>query len=387
MFMSDNKNYNSSSLIDYLSGGNHELFHSNLLAFIAKYYPSYFKSIFNLGKMDYDGVYVERESNNLDLSITNGDEYIFVLENKMKSLPDLDQLKRYDEKIEKQNKKTGTDCKKILLTFYEPEESPEGSGWETVTYQQLSENMKKSWSHLDTTPPYFGQFINDYTDYIDKLYSDSKSWKENLKEGKSQFRILKYWKDTSPERKWKKLFKAKVIFEYLGEYLRKEIGSRELYKISTGVVKAKPFLEIVISFRNGKILNNGDNDITKSSNYWIQIYPHEIQQGFTIPYDVKVRLSGKEKQERQDLVRDVWELIGKDSTFKDIAELFFKSHFFDMENFIPRLEGNKKLRAYLDDEMAMVYINEPIPEDTQITPYFEEKAKDIKILIDRFERA
>lgn len=373
-------------LIDYLSGGNHELFHSNLLAFIAKYYPSYFKSIFNLEKMDYDGIYVERERNNFDLSISNGKEYVFVLENKMKSFPDIDQLEKYNKKIEKQNKKTGAECKKILLTFYETEADTEEKGWGIISYRQLSENMKKGWKHLDTTPPYFGQFINDYTDYIDKLYSESKSWKEQLQEGKSKFKILKYWKDISIERKWKKLFKAKVILEYLSEYLRNEIGYKGFYKISTGVVRAKPFLEIVILFHQEKIIKFEDKDTSKYSKYWIQIYPHEIQQGFTIPYNVKIKLKGKDKQKRQQLVKNVWKLIGKTPGFKDIAELFFNSQFFDTENFIPKLEGKKKLRAYLYDDAAMVYYNEPIPEDTEINQYFKEKANDIKSILDIFEK-
>ena len=371
-------------LLDYLSGGNHELFHSNLLAFIAKNYPDYFKSILNI-ELEYDPKNVEREKDNFDLSISDGKEYILVLENKMKSLPNINQLEKYNEKIQKHNKKTGTECKKILLTLLGTDANPEEKGWKTISYQQLAQNMQKGFKHLNTYPPYFGQFLNDYIEYINKLYEDLINWQKELKEGKSLFGILRYWKDNSIESSWRKLFKAKVIFEYLSADLKKELGNKDYFKISTGVVRAKPFLEIVISFHDGKILNIQDKDVVNHSNYWIQIYPHEIQQGFTIPYNVKSSLK-EEKKERKELVEDVWKLLKQNKVFKEIAEFLFNSELFDKNDFKPKLKGKKKMRAYLYDEAAMVYYNEEISEKTSIKDYFAEKAKGIKTILDKYEK-
>ena len=120
----------------HLSGANHELFHSNLLAFLAKYEPAYFRKIFSLpDDFQYNLAKVYREKNKFDLSLVRDvpnprkkgqfkEETVLVLENKFKSLPSEKQLKDYHKKATDTNK-TVTDCHFILLSLLEPSFKPE----------------------------------------------------------------------------------------------------------------------------------------------------------------------------------------------------------------------------------------------------------------------
>ena len=373
---------------DCLSGGNHELFHSNILAFIAKNYPDFFKSIFSLGGLDYNPDNVEREKNNFDLSISNGREYIFVLENKMKSIVNHNQLMKYNEKIEKKNKKTGTNCIKIILTLLRSDISKENTGWTTFTYKELGDRMRKGFMHLNTNPPYLGQFLEDYVNYIDELYKNVDNWGKELSK-RNRFKILIYWELNSKERTWLSLFKAKVLFEYIAEYIKKGSefqGYAEYCKVSTGITHAVPFLEFAISFQNNEIIKVDKNETDQiHMSYWLQIYPHEIQQGFTLPYKIKGQINKKDKDQRSSLIENVWKMCHKNPILRNIGLRNFNSKQFDKEKFLPKLKGKRKQRAYLYDDVAMVYYIDTIHESTQIFQYFDTIVRNIGATINELK--
>ena len=119
-----------------LSLSSNELFHSNFLSWIWNCDPEAFKKIISLfvGKeFDIDrgpdkSIEVRREYKNFDLSIVerNGEEegrVLFVLENKVKSVPYIEQIEEYIDKIKLHNDRFG--CTKrektpvTLLTLIE----------------------------------------------------------------------------------------------------------------------------------------------------------------------------------------------------------------------------------------------------------------------------
>lgn len=384
-------------LIEFLSGGNHELFHSNLFAFIAKNSKNYFKAIFKLQDLEpdlkFDAEDVYREKNNLDLSIFRDNKFLLVIENKMKSLPDSNQLERYNNKIANQNKEGLEKERKILLTFLDARENSEETGWTTISYKELAQNMRSELHLLNNKPFYLLPLIYDYIEYIEKLYGRVEKWRKEIKAADCTFKALRYWENQEEGNNWIPLFKSKVMFEYICNDLREEIkkiGLENYCNISTGIVRAKPFLEIAVKFNDDKIVNFTDTKNKKEySVYWIQIYPHEIQQGFTLSFDVKNSLKDKEigkdkvnpKAKRAELVTNVWQECKENHAFKRIAEQNFNSEKFDQVKFTPVLKGKKIPRAYLYDDAAMVFYVETIESTRLISEYFKTIAENVKSVL------
>lgn len=116
--------------------GSKELFHSNMLAWLLqqkdknnKWYifEKFLEIVLGIEVSSIEGVRVERESDNLDIIIKyllkEDDKYIcklIVIENKFKSLPDLQQLSENDTKIDKIIKE-----KEKLNTWSDQEKRPD----------------------------------------------------------------------------------------------------------------------------------------------------------------------------------------------------------------------------------------------------------------------
>lgn len=88
-------------MIDYLkesplyamSLGGRELYHSNFWAWLMRKYPGFINVFFE--NIETDGVKITREEKNHDLTIHTKNNKIYIIENKIKSLPSKEQLDRY----------------------------------------------------------------------------------------------------------------------------------------------------------------------------------------------------------------------------------------------------------------------------------------------------
>ena len=104
----NNKNKDSNDEIEYLKNspiyamslGSKELFHSNFWAWLMRKDKDFVKVFFNEiddkllpEKEDFD--YVKREEKNRDITIHTNDGGIYIIENKIKSLPYVEQLAKY----------------------------------------------------------------------------------------------------------------------------------------------------------------------------------------------------------------------------------------------------------------------------------------------------
>lgn len=388
--------------IESLSGGNHELFHSNILAYIARNHKEYFKSIFGLD-LEYEPIEVRREKDNFDISISKNDKYWFVLENKMKSFPDIKQLERYNDKIKKQNKDNFENCKKILLTMAETDADVHEKGWIQLSYKELASKMKEGFKHLTTTPPYLGQLLRDYIIYIEHLSSKMENWKKSVSiednekaNPKEVITLCGLRPKQNPNNfnKWESLFKVKFQFDCIGDQIRKKINNKDYCQISAGVIRGTPFLAFDIKFKKGKILKTeeiiGEKDI---DTYWIQAYTHEIERGFVTKYDVKKELKDKSKRgrssERLSIIESVWNLCKVHEVFGDIGRTYFDNRYFNKEEFIPYPPKNTrktKYRAYLYDEAAMVYFVEEINKtnDKKISDFINSISEEINSIVDHY---
>ncbi len=171
-----------------LSLGSRELFHSNFLGWLFEQYPPMIGAI-------YDGpvsgkVTTERETSNLDLIVEFGepDERQFlVVEVKVKDAPRLDQLRDYDEKIQKAIK-AGTyigKLHKVLLSLVPaPEqlkckaESNVDDGWRCVYFASVSRRIMDIASEHPIEPDHksiiiaYAQLCRDLSDLLDRAIAE-----------------------------------------------------------------------------------------------------------------------------------------------------------------------------------------------------------------------
>ena len=144
-----------------LSLSNLELYHSNLFAVVLERSEcinhKFFSDVVDINKK-YTNLKVFREKNKIDLTIEVIDEdsknHVIFIENKVKSLPDENQLIRYSEK--------NSSAKGILLSLVEPGfELPKS--WFRRSYGELIEYYSDLLKKVDET---FRLFLIDYIDYM-----------------------------------------------------------------------------------------------------------------------------------------------------------------------------------------------------------------------------
>lgn len=147
-----------------LSLSNLELYHSNLFAVVLEKAEfinhKFFSDVIDLNKK-YTNLKVYREKNSIDLTIEvideEGQTNVIFIENKVKSLPDENQLIRYSEK--------DSNAKGILLSLVEPGfELPES--WFKRSYVELIEYYHDLLDKVDET---FRLFLKDYIEYMENV--------------------------------------------------------------------------------------------------------------------------------------------------------------------------------------------------------------------------
>lgn len=174
-------NYLRTSPLSNLSLSSKELFHSNFLYWLSKNEPDLFiKLIFELsnGGTDLNNIIkwdVKREFLNLDLSIIDSNNnIIFVIENKVKSIPYKEQLVDYNKKISKVNKQKNLQCVKILLSLTKPTFNCAGEGWIWQNYNAVSQILKSQINNIKDQ--YHSSIINDYAEFAKSLHTLVDEW-------------------------------------------------------------------------------------------------------------------------------------------------------------------------------------------------------------------
>lgn len=163
--------------------GSKELFHSNIWAFLIEQQPAFLKAFFpecGMQNVLEDGNGVRREFHHMDLTIET-ETNLFIIENKIKSLPHEDQLSSYRNGISSINeferfKYLVNDTKTVqfLLTGL-PNEGPsilEGSGWSYRNYFNISEDIRKiAEENLETDSSEVYIFALKYAEMVKMLWT------------------------------------------------------------------------------------------------------------------------------------------------------------------------------------------------------------------------
>ena len=168
-----------------ISLGSKELFHSNFLAFLWDCDKQAFLNVINdllpegkkinvnelLGK---EGLTIYREKENLDLCICHTENkkdcIDIIIENKVKSIPYIEQLNEYRQTTAKPQYKNSASVTYILLTLATefPNKEAIERDWNIITYDQLVKAIKQYYRKNDIESR-LQQYVADYTDFIDKL--------------------------------------------------------------------------------------------------------------------------------------------------------------------------------------------------------------------------
>lgn len=441
-------------LMDYLSGGNHELFHSNLLVYIGKRYPKLFLRLMDIDVVEYpelenfDPKNLRREYRSLDISITDKDDnFLLVVENKMKCFPNKKQLEKYENKV-KNKKGYRNKCCFRLLSLKDVGKSQELEPWQVISYSQLKENLAKHWlnnksasTYLESRLPegerkYFSNLLIDYISYINELNEvlDPKKIENDVTSG--NFSILYYNEEEDKNNKWRHLMQRKLRFEAMKSLIENDIikgikkyakkNNKDKFKIleslsfDAGVTRATPFMELAIAFdrNNGDLVKNPT--ISQSEHeiyYWLQVYQGEVQRGFALRINEELSKefnTGQQKKEvehsgnktdskdneeigesteheepmkfdRQDYIKKIWKVCKEIPVFKTIATDCFVENFCH-DCFVPIPEKGKRLRGYLYKDFAMVFIPTGIEKTKLISDFISEITKEITGLLKMFSR-
>lgn len=384
------------NLIEHISGGNHELFHSNVLAYIARNHPDLFVDLFPEVKEELNGFErddVEREKKNLDLSIRNKnfkkkgqdseeDEFLLVLENKMKSFPNMEQLQKYNET-----------CKSkayILLSLLPSNEDVINRiGWKLVTYDDLAERLRG----LTERNPYqidgfFHTFLTYYVEYIESLSKKVREIKKEFDSSLTSVKIKDYLESNENDNKdlpdWQKLFIRKIRFQLVAELIKEKSKGDKLI-CNSGVVRGWiPFIELIPYTRD---------ELNKAPyNYWVQIYDDHIERGFTIRYEsisdgekLKKERPGKRIQKkRQEFFDKIWKACMEKPLLKEIADILDTK--FDLSSFRIKDEANQpEFRGYIYENNAMIDLHSDLP-DLTIDKFVDSmvlEMKEIRSLIEK----
>ena len=168
-----------------LSLGGKEISHSNFWAWLIEQEKDgknpYIKVFMpNFYKNNYVFKSVNREKNNTDVSIeyedANGNLFVFVIENKLKAVPSLQQLKNYQEKCTTKKQKFGGG---LLTGVKSTLDLPDSKEWNFISYEEISRRIDKI--NGETKDIAYIDIIEQYTMDILNISKLMKTKLENTK--------------------------------------------------------------------------------------------------------------------------------------------------------------------------------------------------------------
>ena len=169
----------------YLSGGSKELFHSNFLYWLGVNYRDAFQELMTkmccINAPWPEGWTIQREHKHLDLCVTYKSYAFIIIENKVKSLPDLMQLRRYEQVYA--NHDSG--CTYVVLSLVKDfpghKYLDENTRWQIHHYDELSQMIR------DCCPDNIicqehRPYIRDYCQFVSNLSSMAEEWRIDVQE-------------------------------------------------------------------------------------------------------------------------------------------------------------------------------------------------------------
>lgn len=200
-----------------LSLSSKELFHSNFLFWIGKANKFMFRELIqqlyengtknNIAFIPWeDNFEIKRECNNFDISVIKDNKIIFILENKVKSIPKLSQLDDYTIKV------PDASCMLLSLVKNFPEKETINDKWAIIDYNMLADKIEELYPRYNLDQ-YHSAIIKDYCGYIRNLDSIVAEWvvKGNEKWSQLSNNEIKTLSDLRIDDLYKKLRYACIL--------------------------------------------------------------------------------------------------------------------------------------------------------------------------------
>ena len=164
----------------YLSGGSKELFHSNFLYWLGVNYRGAFQEL--MTKMCHinaswpEGWMIRREHKHLDLCVTYKECAFIIIENKVKSLPDLMQLHRYEQVYANHNRGCTYVVLSLVKDFPGQKYLNDNTCWQLHHYDELAQMIRDCFPDSVICQEH-KPYIRDYCQYISSLSALAEGWK------------------------------------------------------------------------------------------------------------------------------------------------------------------------------------------------------------------
>lgn len=227
-----------------------ELFHSNFWAWLIEYNPEYSKVFFD--DIDFNNkLFVKREEKNRDLSI-HLNQMVYIIENKLKSLPSREQIEEYQ-------KKEPSFCKGCLTGVVRLEDLP--NNWCFKSYKEIGTSILKINEKYQDDKWYF--LIKEYANIIIEIenilvsFSESYGHKLISQSQYDKYPILKDFEDIRFADILKKA-KANDFVNYLISSLKEELDN--LLKNSDFNLYIGSWFSNKSSLVDVRIIKNKDTD-------------------------------------------------------------------------------------------------------------------------------
>ncbi|MBS8225750.1 PD-(D/E)XK nuclease family protein [Vannielia litorea] len=151
-----------------LSLSSRELFHSNFLAWLFDTYPTSITRVIGLEALQAKNVTIKREWKNLDLLIEVTDssqkKMIVAIENKVKDVPKLEQLKKYQQRLERDFPAANFDL--IILSLVPPSEKiKKQATWRYMDYETLGYRLQ-DWAEGESMLEGHMTIISSYAEMV-----------------------------------------------------------------------------------------------------------------------------------------------------------------------------------------------------------------------------
>ena len=395
------KDLNNSPMYN-LSLSSKELFHSNLLAWLGnnKDTKAFFAGIINeLTKirLELDGNWeIEREYNNFDLCVKEGDKYLLVIENKVKSIPRKNQLDEYVGK-----KVVDDDTRFLLLTLVDnfpckdnvDIDKGKGGRWIIKTYDDLASAMHQAMTKNPFKEPYYTSILDDYIGFIQNLNELVGSWKVGIDDEFAKSA------DLGELKKLSDLY-AKIQFSYYCILLQEKISKIDnIVVYDRGTIpenQEKDKLYILVDWGFASKGKQGLFDIGIPVE---DLSNPKIKKGFASPDPeclIKIQVQGKsyrhviESRNQDDLVSigqkepytSKWRWFSKDPKSDGIMP-----SFGDKEIFEKGLYPNKRVKSWPFDSYNnkgranFIYQYQTIKEKTDTNSVLENMVSEVKKIL------
>lgn len=326
----------NSSPIYAMSLGSHELFHSNIWAWMMKKYPSSIHKVFSIEGIESPEI--KREFKNRDITIKNEkSKDIWIIENKFKSIPYAEQLQKYKDNCLKKEKF----CGGILTCISKPEFEVEG--WSVLTYEEILSNIEEFLPEIHDDTDY--TVLKDYilvTKTTVKLIKDKLESVDSIKLSGKDFDKLEANRISDILRK---LVAQKFVNKYREEII-KEIGvSKELIYIDTDYTNKNAIINAFILLQNVEYLKEPNRITNKEVHYnlliGVQIQGESFRLGVSIP-------TSKDNSSQDEIFDKYSKLKWFDGEFEKGKNLFEKKTKMAPSN-------NKKYNKYIMQKNKFIY--------------------------------